>query len=117
MGEIVNLMSVDAQRFMDLATYINMIWSAPFQVILALYLLWRVSIVCFLFWLWQCAAFMILWLHTLVQTTGGFAAVRGKCCLLQTHSELLLSVLSGRKAGGFCICTFEFLWGGCRGEL
>uniref|UniRef100_A0A2K5X4Y9 Multidrug resistance-associated protein 1 n=1 Tax=Macaca fascicularis TaxID=9541 RepID=A0A2K5X4Y9_MACFA len=35
------LMSVDAQRFMDLATYINMIWSAPLQVILALYLLWR----------------------------------------------------------------------------
>ncbi|XP_032929590.1 multidrug resistance-associated protein 1 [Catharus ustulatus] len=40
-GEIVNLMSVDAQRFMDLATYINMIWSAPFQVIVALYLLWQ----------------------------------------------------------------------------
>ncbi|NXO19201.1 MRP1 protein, partial [Oriolus oriolus] len=40
-GEIVNLMSVDAQRFMDLATYINMIWSAPFQVILALCLLWQ----------------------------------------------------------------------------
>uniref|UniRef100_A0A8C8ZR90 Multidrug resistance-associated protein 1 n=1 Tax=Prolemur simus TaxID=1328070 RepID=A0A8C8ZR90_PROSS len=39
-GEIVNLMSVDAQRFMDLTTYINMIWSAPLQVILALYLLW-----------------------------------------------------------------------------
>ncbi|KAJ7416043.1 ATP binding cassette subfamily C member 1 [Willisornis vidua] len=42
-GEIVNLMSVDAQRFMDLATYINMIWSAPLQVILALYLLWQVA--------------------------------------------------------------------------
>ncbi|XP_025062211.1 multidrug resistance-associated protein 1 isoform X6 [Alligator sinensis] len=40
-GEIVNLMSVDAQRFMDLATYINMIWSAPLQVTLALYLLWQ----------------------------------------------------------------------------
>uniref|UniRef100_A0A803T4G9 Multidrug resistance-associated protein 1 n=1 Tax=Anolis carolinensis TaxID=28377 RepID=A0A803T4G9_ANOCA len=40
-GEIVNLMSVDAQRFMDLATYINMVWSAPLQVILALYLLWQ----------------------------------------------------------------------------
>ncbi|XP_073695376.1 multidrug resistance-associated protein 1 isoform X1 [Garra rufa] len=39
-GEIVNLMSVDAQRFMDLITYINMIWSAPLQVILALYFLW-----------------------------------------------------------------------------
>ncbi|XP_073399008.1 multidrug resistance-associated protein 1 [Dendrobates tinctorius] len=41
-GEIVNLMSVDAQRFMDLATYINMIWSAPLQVIFALYLLWQI---------------------------------------------------------------------------
>lgn len=43
-GEIVNLMSVDAQRFMDLATYINMVWSAPLQVILALYLLWLVRV-------------------------------------------------------------------------
>ncbi|KAI1883878.1 hypothetical protein AGOR_G00220620 [Albula goreensis] len=40
-GEIVNLMSVDAQRFMDLITYINMVWSAPLQVLLALYFLWQ----------------------------------------------------------------------------
>uniref|UniRef100_A0A8C6UW71 Multidrug resistance-associated protein 1 n=1 Tax=Neogobius melanostomus TaxID=47308 RepID=A0A8C6UW71_9GOBI len=40
-GEIVNLMSVDAQRFMDLSAYINMIWSAPLQVVLALYFLWE----------------------------------------------------------------------------
>ncbi|XP_076000227.1 multidrug resistance-associated protein 1 isoform X2 [Genypterus blacodes] len=40
-GEIVNLMSVDAQRFMDLITYINMIWSAPLQVVLAFYFLWQ----------------------------------------------------------------------------
>uniref|UniRef100_A0A665WLN5 Multidrug resistance-associated protein 1 n=1 Tax=Echeneis naucrates TaxID=173247 RepID=A0A665WLN5_ECHNA len=40
-GEMVNLMSVDAQRFMDLITYINMIWSAPLQVVLALYFLWQ----------------------------------------------------------------------------
>ncbi|XP_071542397.1 multidrug resistance-associated protein 1-like isoform X3 [Panulirus ornatus] len=39
-GEIVNLMSVDAQRFMDLTTYVNMIWSAPLQIVLALYFLW-----------------------------------------------------------------------------
>ncbi|XP_046475187.1 multidrug resistance-associated protein 1 isoform X1 [Neodiprion pinetum] len=39
-GEIVNLMSVDAQRFMDLTAYINMIWSAPLQIVLALYFLW-----------------------------------------------------------------------------
>ncbi|KAL7286834.1 hypothetical protein TKK_0018975 [Trichogramma kaykai] len=40
-GEIVNLMSVDAQRFMDVTAYINMIWSAPLQIVLALYFLWN----------------------------------------------------------------------------
>ncbi|XP_039283752.1 multidrug resistance-associated protein 1 isoform X2 [Nilaparvata lugens] len=40
-GEIVNLMSVDAQRFMDLLTYLNMIWSAPLQIFLALFFLWQ----------------------------------------------------------------------------
>lgn len=39
-GEIVNLMAVDAQRFMDLTTYINMLWSAPLQIGLAIYFLW-----------------------------------------------------------------------------
>lgn len=41
-GEIVNLMSVDAQRFMDVTAYINMIWSAPLQIALALYFLWDI---------------------------------------------------------------------------
>ncbi|XP_039496021.1 multidrug resistance-associated protein 1 isoform X7 [Drosophila santomea] len=40
-GEIVNLMAVDAQRFMELTTYLNMIWSAPLQIGLALYFLWQ----------------------------------------------------------------------------
>lgn len=40
-GEIVNLMSVDAQRFMDVTAYINMIWSAPLQIVMALYFLWQ----------------------------------------------------------------------------
>ena len=39
-GEIVNLMSVDAQRFMELTTYLNMLWSAPFQMCVCLYFLW-----------------------------------------------------------------------------
>uniref|UniRef100_A0A8C1YG90 ABC-type glutathione-S-conjugate transporter n=1 Tax=Cyprinus carpio TaxID=7962 RepID=A0A8C1YG90_CYPCA len=43
-GEVVNLMSVDAQRFMDLTTFLNMLWSAPLQIILALFFLWRVQI-------------------------------------------------------------------------
>ncbi|XP_052866594.1 multidrug resistance-associated protein 1 isoform X1 [Anopheles cruzii] len=41
-GEIVNLMAVDAQRFMDLTTYINMLWSAPLQIALALFFLWQI---------------------------------------------------------------------------
>uniref|UniRef100_A0A7N6BVD7 ATP-binding cassette, sub-family C (CFTR/MRP), member 3 n=1 Tax=Anabas testudineus TaxID=64144 RepID=A0A7N6BVD7_ANATE len=40
-GEVVNLMSVDAQRFMDLTTFLNMLWSAPFQIMLALFFLWQ----------------------------------------------------------------------------
>ncbi|XP_016158299.1 PREDICTED: canalicular multispecific organic anion transporter 2 isoform X2 [Ficedula albicollis] len=40
-GEVVNLMSVDAQRFMDLMTFLNMVWSAPLQIFLALYFLWQ----------------------------------------------------------------------------
>ena len=40
-GEIVNLMSVDAQRFMDLTTYLHVIWSGPFQISVALYFLWQ----------------------------------------------------------------------------
>lgn len=39
-GNIVNLMAVDAQCFMDLLIYVNSIWSAPLQIILALYFLW-----------------------------------------------------------------------------
>ncbi|CAH3027480.1 unnamed protein product [Porites evermanni] len=38
-GEMVNLMSVDTQRIMDLATYVNMLWSSPLQILVAIYLL------------------------------------------------------------------------------
>ena len=33
-------MSVDAQRFMELTTYLNMIWSGPLQMVICLYFLW-----------------------------------------------------------------------------
>ena len=35
-------MSVDAQRFMDLTTYLNMLWSAPLQIGLAIYFLYDI---------------------------------------------------------------------------
>lgn len=41
-GEIVNLMSVDSQRFMDLMTYLNLVWSAPLQIVVAIAMLYRV---------------------------------------------------------------------------
>ncbi|XP_070581498.1 multidrug resistance-associated protein 1-like [Ptychodera flava] len=40
-GEIVNVMAEDAQRLMDVCTYINMVWSSPLQLILSLYFLWQ----------------------------------------------------------------------------
>lgn len=40
-GEIVNLMSVDVQHFMELTAYLNMLWSAPFQMCVCLYFLWK----------------------------------------------------------------------------
>lgn len=41
-GEMVNLMAVDAQRFKDVTDLVNVIWSAPLQVALALYFLWDI---------------------------------------------------------------------------
>uniref|UniRef100_A0A8C4T0M2 ABC-type glutathione-S-conjugate transporter n=1 Tax=Erpetoichthys calabaricus TaxID=27687 RepID=A0A8C4T0M2_ERPCA len=40
-GEVVNLMSADAQQLMDMALNMNLLWSAPFQILLAIYFLWK----------------------------------------------------------------------------
>ncbi|XP_068546906.1 multidrug resistance-associated protein 1-like isoform X3 [Anas acuta] len=40
-GEIVNLMSADAQQLMELTVNINLLWSAPFQIIVAVVFLWK----------------------------------------------------------------------------
>ncbi|NWZ27000.1 MRP1 protein, partial [Asarcornis scutulata] len=40
-GEIVNLMSADAQQLMELTVNINLLWSAPFQIIMAVVFLWK----------------------------------------------------------------------------
>ena len=39
---MVNLMSVDAQRLMDLTTYINVLWSSPLVILITLYFLFDV---------------------------------------------------------------------------
>ncbi|XP_015979731.2 canalicular multispecific organic anion transporter 1 isoform X1 [Rousettus aegyptiacus] len=40
-GETVNLMSVDAQKLMDVTSYIHMLWSTVLQIALAIFFLWR----------------------------------------------------------------------------
>ncbi|RXM95509.1 Multidrug resistance-associated protein 1 [Acipenser ruthenus] len=40
-GEVVNLISADAQQLMDLAVNLNLLWSAPFQILLAVFFLWQ----------------------------------------------------------------------------
>ena len=39
MGQIVNLMSTDAQTIQEVLPSLNMVWSMPFQIILSLYFL------------------------------------------------------------------------------
>ena len=41
-GEIVNLMSVDAQKISDLLPYLNMLWSSPLQITVAIYFLYQI---------------------------------------------------------------------------
>ncbi|XP_042312517.1 multidrug resistance-associated protein 1-like isoform X2 [Sceloporus undulatus] len=40
-GEIVNLMSADIQQLMELTLNLNLLWSAPFQILLAIIFLWQ----------------------------------------------------------------------------
>ncbi|KAJ3040828.1 hypothetical protein HDV00_010443 [Rhizophlyctis rosea] len=40
-GEIVNLMSIDAGRLGDLCSYLQILWSGPFQITLAIYFLYQ----------------------------------------------------------------------------
>ncbi|XP_066905600.1 multidrug resistance-associated protein 1 [Halyomorpha halys] len=41
LGEIVNLMAVDAQTFMNVMPHLNTLWSAPLQITLSLVFLWQ----------------------------------------------------------------------------
>lgn len=40
-GETVNLMSVDAQKLMDVTSYIHLVWSSVLQIVLSIFFLWR----------------------------------------------------------------------------
>ena len=40
-GQIVNLMSVDANRIIEFISFVNVAWSSPLQIGIAIYLLWQ----------------------------------------------------------------------------
>ncbi|NWV28367.1 MRP1 protein, partial [Origma solitaria] len=40
-GQIVNLMSADAQQLLELTINMNLLWSAPFRIIMAVVFLWK----------------------------------------------------------------------------
>ncbi|VDP98007.1 unnamed protein product, partial [Trichobilharzia regenti] len=40
-GQVMNLMSSDAQQFVQLMPFINILWSGPFQITISMVLLWR----------------------------------------------------------------------------
>ena len=40
-GEIVNLMSVDADRFRDFFTFVDVIWSGPIRIFVSIYFIYR----------------------------------------------------------------------------
>ena len=42
-GEIVNLMSVDAQKIHDIFANIHEFWASPISVAVALYMMWQVG--------------------------------------------------------------------------
>jgi len=42
-GEIVNLISVDVQKLMDLIIYFNGVWLAPIRIIICFIFLWQVK--------------------------------------------------------------------------
>ena len=113
-GEIVNLMSVDAQRFMDLMPYINNLWSAPLQIILSLiflYLTMGPSI-------FAGVAVMVL----LIPVNAGIAAYSKKLQVKQmsfkdSRIKLVNEVLNGIKVlkysnnPDFCtlVCMYVYL--------
>ncbi len=40
-GQMVNLIAVDCNTLFMLTTFLNIIWSGPFQIIVSIFMLWR----------------------------------------------------------------------------
>ncbi|XP_028915134.1 canalicular multispecific organic anion transporter 1 [Ornithorhynchus anatinus] len=93
-GEMVNLMSVDAQRFLEVANFIHLLWSCPLQIVLATVFLWMEMGPCILAGL----GFLVL----LIPINGLLAT---KCRMIQVKNmknkdkrlKIMNEILSGIK--------------------
>lgn len=81
----MNLMSVDAQRLMDLMAYVNVIWSAPLQIGVSLYFLYNTMGVSILAGL----AVMILLVPTNILISKLARKLQARLYFLQQVPELL----------------------------
>lgn len=98
-GEITNLMSIDADRFTELMLYINLIWSAPIQISLALYFLWSLL-----------GPSVLAGLAVIIISmpfTGVLLNMIRKCDTIQMANKderikMMNEVLNGVKARNFC---------------
>ncbi|CAG5123107.1 unnamed protein product [Candidula unifasciata] len=93
-GEVVNLMSVDAERIESCISYMWAVWSSPLQIILSLYLLYQYIGVS----MFAGAAFLVL----LIPTNGYITAKLGNYqTKLMEHKDdrmkVMNEVLSGIK--------------------
>ncbi|CCD69453.1 ABC-type glutathione-S-conjugate transporter [Caenorhabditis elegans] len=93
-GAIVNLMSVDIQRIQDMTTFIMLFWSAPLQILLSLYFLWKLLGVSVL------AGFVIL---ILLIPFNSFISVKMRNCQMEQMKfkderiKMMSEILNGMK--------------------
>ncbi|EGT43916.1 hypothetical protein CAEBREN_28994 [Caenorhabditis brenneri] len=93
-GAIVNLMSVDIQRVQDMTTFIMLFWSAPLQILLSLYFLWKLLGVSVL------AGFIIL---ILLIPLNSYISIKMRNCQMEQmkykdeRMKLMSEILNGMK--------------------
>ncbi|XP_015781159.1 multidrug resistance-associated protein 1 [Tetranychus urticae] len=107
-GEIVNTMAIDAQRVIDYFGIVNIIWSAPLQLAITIYLLWRKLGV---------SSFIGLSVILLLVPYNGFVASRFQACQValmkekDSRSKLVSEVLNGMKV------LKLYAWEGAFGDI
>ncbi|XP_054162747.1 ATP-binding cassette sub-family C member 3-like [Oppia nitens] len=93
-GEIVNLMAIDSQRIMDFLPMIHVLWSAPTQIGIAMFLLWQQLGIATLAGL----AFMLLLLPTNTLIAAKMKAIGNRVMKMKDKRvKLMNEILSGIK--------------------